>query len=137
MIDPSGFREVVRTVTVHYPVPFVLALLSAFALACFGLAAIMASPLNVIAGLVGAFSGAGMVGLSAYVFLLRPELLRSEKHSLVSRAFDIFLDPETSNIAREQTGRVVDALLAGEAVTKESVARGYNSGSIDVTEAKR
>ena len=111
MIDPSGFREVIRTVSVQYPVPFVLALFLAFALACFGLAAAASPPISWVIGFAGAVAAACAAVLAFFAFFVRRELLRSEHHSLMSRAFDILLDKEAGDNARSHAGKIVEGQL--------------------------
>ena len=85
------FQEVVRTVTVSYPIPFMLACLLGFALGCFGLAAVAANP--VISGIIlgtGCLSALAGAVSAGYAVLRKPELLRSERFNLMSRYMDMY-----------------------------------------------
>jgi len=61
-MDPSHFREIVRTVTVSYPVPFIFAGLFAVLFFSFTGAAVPHGPMNRIFAAVGiiAFPGSRM-----------------------------------------------------------------------------
>jgi len=124
--DPGSFREIVRTAKTEYPIPYLSAVLGALALSCLGLTADIPAAAAFAAGALGMLAGPAAIGLPVRAALRRPELLRSERHSLANRAFDVFLDPETSASAREQTGSVMNAFLAGEGMTKHSAAKKHD-----------
>ena len=84
-MDPATFREIVRTVTVSYPIPFLFACLIAVLLFCFVGAAVVPAPLAWVFAATGVVSFLVAVGIAIFAVLRRPELLRSERHSLVSR----------------------------------------------------
>lgn len=90
------FQEVTRTVTVSYPVPFILACLLACGLGCFGVAATLGSQflagLIYVAGLIAMLAGIGFTG---YALLRRPDLLRSERFNLMNRYIDVRGDDRT------------------------------------------
>ena len=84
------FQEVTRTVTVSYPVPFMLACLLAFALGCFGVASTLS--FGFFAGSIlaaGMFAMVAAVFFAGYALLRRPDLLRSERFNLMNRYIDV------------------------------------------------
>lgn len=58
----------------------------------------------IIAGCVAGLTG---IGLVVYAVLLRPELLRSERHSLAERYLDWANDPYLDDATREAAGKVI------------------------------
>lgn len=108
MAAPRTFREVVRTVTVSYPVPFVVACLVAAGLICFGLAATARDSLAWIIAGTGAITLLSACGMAAYAVLRRPDLLRSERFSLLNRYFDALSDSDIDKEVRDRIGRVIE-----------------------------
>ena len=111
MLEPSGFREIVRTATTGYPIPFAFATFLAFALACLGFATFGADSLRWV--LVG-FGGSAFLGASAlraYAVLRKPDLLRSEHHVLAQRVLRIAEDSDLTAASLERIGQIV---LSGE-----------------------
>lgn len=128
MSDPGNFREIARTVRIDYPIPYVSVVLAALALGCFGWATIQTAPISWVTEGLGVFAGLAALALPIYAVLRRPDLLRSERHSLVSRAIDIMLDKQASQKARVQAGQIVESALLAE-VSAEKVPHPWTDGS--------
>ena len=107
MLEPSGFREVVRTVTTGYPIPFAFATLLAFALACLGLATFGPDTLRWVLVGFGGFAVLGASALMAYAVLRKPDLLRSEHHILAQRVLQIAEDSDLTAASLERIGQIV------------------------------
>ena len=82
MFETSGFREVVRSVNVSYPIPFLATVLLAFALACLGASLAAIGALRWALAGIGCFAALSAIGLVGYATLRKPELLRSEEWTL-------------------------------------------------------
>ncbi len=117
MLEPRAFVEVVRTVSVQYPIPFILACLLVFALLCFGGSAAATAPLSWMLAVTGCASAACALVLVIYATVWKTELLRSERHSLLSRAFDVMLDKRANRNARSKAGQIVEGFLLADATT--------------------
>jgi hypothetical protein len=126
MDDSSYFREIVRTVTVSYPVPFIFAgLLGVFFFSVTG-AAVLHEPMNwmfAAAGIVAFLIAAGIV---IYAVVRRPDLLRSERHQQAIRLIEIVGDKEMDQAARAE---FMAALLGNDA--KPRGRRGTRMGERD------
>jgi hypothetical protein len=107
MIEPGSFREATRTVTVSYPIPFLVATLLAFGLGCFGGALAAWGPLRWVFVGIGAFTALIAIGLAVYAVLHKPDLLRSERYSLFNRYFDMLGDAEMDQAARDAAGKTI------------------------------
>ncbi len=121
MRGPHAFTEVIRTVTVSYPIPFMLACLLAFALGCMGLAVATASVTVAVVMLVtGCLTALAGVGFAGYALLRRPDLLRSERFNVLNRYIDLIGDDRNK---ADQPGldRAVLTYLE-EAVPKKAVS---------------
>jgi hypothetical protein len=112
MLEPRALREVVRTVSVQYPIPFLVACLLASSLFFFGLNAAFPDWALRAAGGLALVCACGFAG---YAILVRPDLLRSERYSLTNRAFDIMLDKQASRQSRLQAGQIVESTLLANA----------------------
>ena len=120
MQESRAFTEVVRTVTVSYPIPFILACLLAFALGCMGLAAATASPIAAVVMLAtGCLAALAGVGFAGYALLRRPDLLRSERFNVLNRYIDLIGD-DRNRAEQPSLDRVVLSYLE-EAVPKKAV----------------
>lgn len=108
MIDPRSFREAIRTATVTYPVPFVFSTLLLFSLLCFGGSLSVTGLLRWLLAGTAIFGAISAVSAFGYALLVKPELLRSESHALLTRYFDVLGDSEMDPTARE---RVSSAIL--------------------------
>lgn len=89
MLEPSGFREIARSATTTYPIPFLFALCLAFVVLMLGGAIIADGSLRWALFAIGALGfvfGGCLVG---YAVLRRPELLRTEHHQVVNRVLDL------------------------------------------------
>jgi hypothetical protein len=75
--ESRGFREVVRTVTVSYPISFQIAALLTFTLGCFGGALVASDALRWLFAGVGASTPFAAIGFAGYAMLRKPDLLRS------------------------------------------------------------
>lgn len=112
MSEPTGreFREILRTLTVTYPIPFVFAVLLGFALGCGALALRADGPLLwVFASLMVAAFGSG-VGLVALAAWRRPMLLRSERHALSQRVLEIAADGDNDMDPASRERLVAEAM---------------------------
>jgi hypothetical protein len=121
--DPGAFREIARSVRIEYPIPYVSVVLGALALACFGLTALIPSAAAWAAGGVRVLSGLAAIGLPVYAAIRRPDLLRSERHNVVSRAMDLLLDKELAQDTRYQMGRIVEGVLGGDDIPRRQLGR--------------
>ena len=104
MIGDRTFREVIRTVTVSYPIPFLVVSLLAGGVALLGLyAAVQVWPVA-FAGILSVMSA---IGLAAFAVLRRPELLRSERHTLQQRLLDMIGDVDVNPEVRATVGKAL------------------------------
>ncbi len=122
MIEPKSFGEVVRTVSVTYPIPFLVAVSFAFALACLGGAMAVGNPLRWVLAGVGMLSAVTAVGIMVYSVLRRPDLLRSEQYNVVSRYIDLVGDNEANRMDLTALDRTMLAFL-DEDVSKQAARR--------------
>jgi hypothetical protein len=106
MLNPRAFREVVRSVTVSYPVPFIFAAMLAFALACLGGALAAGGALRWLLAAIGSLFAAAALFVVLYAILREPRLLRSERFELAHRMLDLIGDNEVDQVIRK-------GLLAG------------------------
>jgi len=123
-MTPSTFREIVRTVTVSYPIPFMFAVLIAVLLFCFSGAAIVREPLAWIFAATGVTAFIVAVGVAIFAIVRRPDLLRSERYSLVNRYIDVVGDNEMNRPDRAGLDRTVLAFLEEDVPKKAVPARG-------------
>jgi hypothetical protein len=107
MIGSREFREAIRTVDVSYPIPFILTVLLAFAVVCFGLAVAASELLRWLFVAFGGMAALVAFGLAAFAVLARPGLLRSERHSLVTRYLELLGDSDMDTPARDSAERAV------------------------------
>lgn len=106
MLNPRAFREVVRSVTVSYPVPFMFAAMLAFALACLGGALAAGGAFRWLLAAIGSIFAAAALFVVLYAMLRAPRLLRSERFELAHRVLDLIGDNEVDPVIRK-------GLLAG------------------------
>jgi len=106
-MDPRIFTEATKTASVSYPIPFILVTLLAFCLCCFGGAAFVSGVLLWVLIVAGCVTGLTGVALIVYAVFRRPELLRSERHSLAERYLDWANDPYLDDATRETAGKVI------------------------------
>ena len=128
MIDPSSFREAIRTVSVSYPIPFLFATLLAFAVCCMGGAVAATDVLRWLFAGVSVIAALIAFALAIYAVLHKPELLRSEHYTLVSRYFDMLGDVEMPQSARDAAGRTILG-VAEENTAKKAAIRGNEADS--------
>ncbi len=121
MIEPRSFQEATRTVTVSYPIPFLVATLLAFWLGCFGGAMATADALRWILTGSGALTTLAAVGLAAYAVLYKPDLLRSERYSLLNRYIELAGDNEMSTTGRAALDRTMLAFLDEDVPKKAAI----------------
>ena len=119
---PSAMREVIRTVTVSYPVPFMLAALLTFALGCFSLTAVIHGGIEWLIALVGGLAALMAFGLAGYAVLRKPELLRSERYSLLQRYIDVLGHSDMDAAAQERLGKLISS-FAEEPQPKKAIVR--------------
>lgn len=109
MIGDRAFREAVRTVTVSYPIPFLAASAMTGGVVVLGLyAATQLWPL----ALAGTLSVVSAIALAAYAVIWKPELLRSERHTLQQRLLDIIGDGDLNPEARMTIGKALTSTLS-------------------------
>ena len=121
-MDTSHFREIVRTVTVSYPVPFLFAGLLAVFFFSFTGAALLHEPMSWIFAAIGIIAFLVAAGLAVYGIVRRPELLRSERHSLVSRFIDLLDDGDMDQATRAAMAKTIDGFME-ESVPKKAMPR--------------
>ena len=121
-LPPGAMREVIRTVTVSYPVPFMLAALLTFALGCFGLSAAAHDGLAWLLGAIGGLASLIAFGLAGYAVLRKPELLRSERYSLMHRYMDVLDNSDMDAATQERLGQMISG-FAEEPRPKKAVTR--------------
>ena len=107
MLEPSGFREAIKTADVAHPIPFLFVVLLAFALACFGVAVAASDLLRWFVVGTGLVSAASAIAMALFAMVARPELLRSERHSLITRAIDVLEDSDMDPAIVESMERMV------------------------------
>jgi hypothetical protein len=107
-MNPAAFREIVRTVTVSYPIPFMFACLIAVLLFCFSGAALLREPLSWVFAATGIASFTVAVGMAIFAIVRRPDLLRSERYSLVSRYIDMLDDGDMDQATRDAMAKTID-----------------------------
>jgi hypothetical protein len=110
-MDTRAFREATRTVSVSYPAPFLVVAFLAFSLVCLCLAVIAHGWLVLVLTGLGAFVAACGVGLGCYALLRRPDLLRSERYSLVTRFIEFVGNHDLDPSLREQLGHTISDLV--------------------------
>jgi hypothetical protein len=122
-MDTRSFREIVRTVTVSYPIPFLFALLIAVLLFCFTGAAVLQGPKSWVFAATGIVSFLVAVGIAIYAVMRKPDLLRSERYSLVNRYIDLLEDGDMDQTTRDAAAKTIDGYM------EESVPKRTLSGS--------
>ncbi len=135
MLHPQAFREVVRSVTVSYPVPFVFAAMLAFAVAPFGGALLTAGALRWLLAAVGVSVVGVALFIVLYGILRKPQLLRSERFELAHRVLDLIGDSDMDEATR---GRLLEGAatqilgrnnISIRQLTDESDRKEENEGS--------
>ena len=107
MIDPRSFREAIRTATVTYPVPYVVSVLLLFSLLCFGGSLTVTDTLRWILAGVGVLAALSAMLAFGYALLVKPALLRSERHALLTRYFEVLGDSDMNATARERVSHAI------------------------------
>ena len=123
-MNPSTFREIVRTVTVSYPLPFLFAGLIAVLLFCFSGVALVREPFAWIFAATGVVAFLVAAGLAIFAIVRRPDLLRSERYSLVNRYIDVVGDNEMNRTDRAALDRTMLAFLEEDVPKKAVPSRG-------------
>ena len=83
-MDSSYFREIIRTVTVSYRVPFIFAGLLAVFFFSFTGASVLHEPMNWIFAAAGIIAFLVAVGIARYGVVWRPDLLRRRPNIIAS-----------------------------------------------------
>jgi hypothetical protein len=125
MIGASGFRETIRTATVSHPIPFILAVLLAFALACFGGAAAATGVVSWIMAAAALFSMLSGIAITCYAVAFKESLLRSERHSLVMRYIEAVGDsddPATRTVLSETLPTLIETKTSKRSASYDSPA---------------
>jgi hypothetical protein len=74
------------------------------------------------ATLAGRRSGEiGRHGLRVFAAVRRAELLRSERHSIVTRAIDMMRDKPASESTRRQAGKLLEGLMLERGMSKKQL----------------
>jgi hypothetical protein len=115
MLEPRMLSEIVRTARIEYPIPYLSVVLGAIGVTCLTLTAFIHATAAAVATVLGGLAGLAAISLPVWAALSRPDLLRSERHSLMSRAFDVMLDKDASREARSKAGEIVEATLLADA----------------------
>ena len=123
-MDTRSFREIVRTVTVSYPIPFLFAGLIAVLLFCFTGAAVLQGPKSWVFAATGIVSFLVAVGIAIFAVMRKPDLLRSERYSLVSRYIDLVGDNEMNTTDRAALDRTMLAFLDEDVPKKAASSQG-------------
>jgi hypothetical protein len=116
-MEYAGFREAIRTASVSYPIPFMLATFLAFALFCFGGAAALSGALFWVligCGVLCVLSG---VAIALYAVLFKDHLLRSSREVTTARIVDGLLDGDMSQDQLRALTRALP-ILVDEKVTR-------------------
>ncbi len=132
--DGGSFHEIAKGVRIEFAIPFVSVALGALTLGCFGLTAIIPEPAVLAACTIGTLAGLAAVGLPVWAALRRPELLRSERHILMSRAFDVMLDKGATKDARSQAAQIIQGALIADVAPVRVSRLGTNRHMISGTE---
>jgi hypothetical protein len=119
-MDPRIFREIVRSVTVAYPIPFMFASLLAVLLFCFLGAALVPGPLAWVFAVTGIISFLVAIGIAIFAILRRPDLLRSERYSLANRYVDLLDDGDMDQAARDSAAKTIEGFMQ-ESVPKRTL----------------
>jgi len=89
---------------------------------CFGLASAISNPLSWLFAGIGSLSAISGIGLAGFSVLRRPELLRSERHTLMTRYFDLLGDSDMPDGQRRSAGQLMSRYIGGD-VSKKQVVR--------------
>jgi len=125
-VDPRAFREAIRTVDVSYPIPYLVSVVLAFGLALLAFACALGGALRICLVLAALACAAYALALIAFTVLRKPELLRSERHTQISRLIEVVSDRDTAPDAR---GAARDAIrfLSETKGLKRDIAGGDES----------
>ncbi len=96
------------------------ACLIAVLLFCFTGAALVQGPLAWIFAATGIVSFLVAVGIAIYAIGRKPDLLRSERYSLVSRYMDLLDDGDMDQATRDAAAKTIDGFM-GESVPKRTL----------------
>jgi purine-cytosine permease-like protein len=122
MLEPGPFREAIRTATVSYPIPFIVAVLLAFALSCFGAATLATDVLRWLVAGTGMVSALGAILIAGYAVVRKDGLLRSERHILAMRYMEALGDSDMDAAKRADLGKFIQRLNE-PAMSKKAVSR--------------
>ena len=128
MTPLRSFQEVVRTVTVGYPIPFVLCALIAFSMFCFSAALLRQDSLAWALFGIGCLPAVVGCGILVFAVVRRPELLRSERFGLINRYLDALSDSDMTDIMRDRLGKVINGFAEEPGPRR---AENYAEGSQD------
>lgn len=110
-MDSGSFREVLKTVHVSYPIPFVFTCLLAFGFFGFSGAFFSSGWLQVVLAGFGGLSSCIAFLIILYGVFLRPNLLRSERFEIAMRGFDILGDDHFNPQEKEFAFRQISNYL--------------------------
>ena len=104
-MDPRLFQQAIRSATVTYSVPFLVAVFLLFGLLCLGGAIFVGDALRwVLAGLACLAVVVASFG-ALYGILVRPDLLRSEAHEFRMTVAEIVGDPDVDRGVRSELAK--------------------------------
>ncbi len=121
MLNTRAFREVVRSVTVSYPVPFMFVAMLAFALACLGGALAIDGALRWLLAGIGSLFAVAALFVVLYAILRDPRLLRSERSELAHRTLDLIGDSDMDEASRVRLLEGAVPQILGESVSKRQI----------------
>lgn len=104
-------REIISGRQISYPIPYILGIFCASAIACFIIALFAADSVRAVT------LGAGLLALIAAItamvvaIFVRPELLRSERHEQVMRMLDLAGDKDTTPEVRGVLGQTLVTMM--------------------------
>ena len=104
-MDPRLFQQAIRSATVTYSVPFLVAVFLLFGLLCFGGAVFVSDTLRWLLGGSGVLAVAVAAVCALYGLFVRPEMLRSEAHEFRMTAAEIVGDPEVDREVRSELAK--------------------------------
>jgi membrane protein YdbS with pleckstrin-like domain len=95
-------REVISGRQISYPVPYILVILSALCVACLVVALHATDATQTVALAIAGAAASTAILILVFAIVLRPELLRSERHEQTMRMFEIIGDRDMEPATRAQ-----------------------------------
>ena len=104
-MDPRLFQQAIRSATVTYSVPFLVAIFLLFGLLCLGGAMFVNDALRWLIGGCGCLAVAVAAFCALYGLLVRPDMLRSEAHEFRMTIAEIVGDPDVDREVRSELAK--------------------------------